>query len=219
MPRNDRSQSASSSSQASNGNRPLSDKQKLEEILQLLSNFRWTLSTLLLVLFRSQKRGVNGQPLPVERSVLHQRMLTAMLDGTTSTHFGEILELVYQNAQQTSYRRDDDTIPSRGLFSTIHSVSEIKHSQPAMVTWAVQLISALVADESSAMVDKDTGLHLRAQAKKGSRSWDYRATWDAIDAFSMRKLQDTSQAHAPIIRDNSLTMVRTFGRSDDKRMQ
>ena len=27
----------------------------------------------------------------------------AMLDSTTSTHFGEILELIYQNAQYTSY--------------------------------------------------------------------------------------------------------------------
>ena len=143
--------------------------------------------------------GSNGQPLPVERSILHQRMLTAMLDGTTSIHFGEILALIYQNAQQTNYRRDDDTVPSNGLFSVAHSVAEIKHSQPAMVTWAVQLISALVAHESSAMVDKNTGLHLRAQAKEGSQSWDYRATWDAIDGFSMKKLQDTSQAHAPIM--------------------
>lgn len=200
MPRNDRSQSTSSATQSqASSNRRLSDKQKIEEVLQLLSHFRWSLSNFLLVLFRFQKIGANGEPLPVERSALHQRMLTAMLDGTTSTHFGEILELIYQNAQKTNYRRDDDTIPSNGLFSASHSVTEIKHSQPAMVTWAVGLVSALVADESSAMINKDAGLHLRAQAKEGGQSWDYRATRDAIDAFSMKKLQDTSQVHAPIM--------------------
>ncbi|KAM6491642.1 hypothetical protein JOM56_012886, partial [Amanita muscaria] len=174
-------------------------KQKLEQVLQLLSQFRWTLSTLLLVLFRLEKPGTNGEPLPVERSVLHQRMVTAMLDGTTTTHFGEILEMIYHNAQRTSYRRDDDTRPSKGLFSTTHTAADIKHSQPAMVTWAVTLVSALVTNESSAMIDKDTGLHLRAQAKEGGRSWDYRATWDSIDAFSMKKLQETSKVCAPIM--------------------
>ena len=128
MPRSSNSESTATASSHRSRNPRLSEAEKLEQVLQLLSQFRWTLSNFFHILFCLEKPGTDGVLQKVNRSSLHQRMLTSMLDGTTAIHIGEILESIYQNALETSYRHNDDTIPSRGLFSTTHDVPDIKHS-------------------------------------------------------------------------------------------
>ncbi|KAM6503950.1 hypothetical protein JOM56_000893 [Amanita muscaria] len=188
-----RSQSTASitPSQTSNGsgNRRLSDKQKLEQVLQLLSQFRWTLSTLLLVLFRLEKPGANGEPLPVERSVLHQRMVTAMLDGTTATHFGEILEMIYHNAQRTSYRRDDDTRPSKGLFSTTHTAAKFNR---AAVNYSLDAWL-----KNKANVGERIGVEATRQiCDDRSNIWLLRRQAHAVKAFALELCKRGSNSNA-----------------------
>ncbi|KDQ50832.1 hypothetical protein JAAARDRAFT_164426, partial [Jaapia argillacea MUCL 33604] len=105
------------------------------------------------------------------------------------------MSLVYRNARQEKYRVNDQTATG-AMFVAGVAPESIEHAEPALCTWAVELVADLVTRESDVMVKPDSGLHLRASSKKSSK---HMTTWEKIDGFSLRGLQSTAERNAPIL--------------------
>ncbi|KAF8235504.1 hypothetical protein L208DRAFT_1392366, partial [Tricholoma matsutake] len=79
----------------------------------------------------------------------------------------------------------------------------IKHAKPALTVWAVCLVSSLVWAEGQQMIRRETGLHLRASEKSmggpNARVHAKCATWDAVDSFSLGKMQKIAKINAPVL--------------------
>jgi hypothetical protein len=158
----------------------------------------WSLSEFLFYLFRMEEERPDGLR-PVERESQHARMITALLNGASKPRMGIIIDLIHRNSAYVNYRQGDKTMTSN-VFSPSVAFQDIEHSWPALSTWAVHLVAELVSAEAKVMIAPETGLHLRARGKDDAtrqRNHGPRATWDAVNTFSLQKLQETAEAHAP----------------------
>ncbi|KDQ57007.1 hypothetical protein JAAARDRAFT_109613, partial [Jaapia argillacea MUCL 33604] len=122
-------------------------------------------------------------------------VVSSLLNGQSKPFFGEIITLAYHNARQEKYRTNDPTA-SGSMFVLGGVPQSIEHAEPALCTWAVQLVANLVARESNVMIKLELGLHLRASSKKSSK---YLTTWEKVDVFSLRGLQSTAEEKAPVL--------------------
>ncbi|KAI0055098.1 hypothetical protein BV25DRAFT_1816096 [Artomyces pyxidatus] len=122
-------------------------------------------------------------------------MLIAFLDGRSKPRIPDILDVMWKRAYATEYRRNDKTAP-RDLFTPGVSSSALEHAYPAMATWMVEQVTAMIRTESDIMITPATGLHLRATAKTAIGSL---VTWDKVYDFSLSGLQQTAEEHAPVL--------------------
>ncbi|KAG6907429.1 hypothetical protein DXG01_008894 [Tephrocybe rancida] len=180
------------------------DSQKLKDILDAIQETQWSLSTFFHHLFRTQEEKPGQEPCTIERDAQHQQMLSALLNGSSKPQFGQLLDLIYKNAQGVGYRRGDNTVPSGPFtFSPDLSHTEVSHAYPAMTLWAVRLVSNLVRSEGEKMIQPDAGLHLCVSVKPDSdRKHEGQArqsTWEAVDGFSMEKMQGITEINAPVL--------------------
>ncbi|KAG6836416.1 hypothetical protein H0H93_008157 [Arthromyces matolae] len=178
-----------------------SDTEKMESILSSISAAGWSLSKFLYKLFQIYDDRKGKQQEHIVRDPKHQQMLVAMLQGTSKPTFSTILDLIYQNSKVIPYRNNDTTMPT-ATFIPSRLPEDIDHAEPAIIAWAVHLVSHLVQSEGGKMVDVKTGLHLNASSKDDNqrkrKSTAERATWQAVDSFSMENLQNIAQENAPI---------------------
>ena len=83
------------------------------------------------------------------------------------------------------------------VFSPSVAFQDIEHSRPALTTWAIHLVAELVSAKAKVMIAPEAGLHLQAQGKDDTIRWQNhgpQATWDAVNTFSLQKLQDTADS-------------------------
>ncbi|KAG6805734.1 hypothetical protein H0H92_014203, partial [Tricholoma furcatifolium] len=184
------------------GRRPArNDTDKMKDILTEIKNANWSLSAFLFKLFELK-----------DRSPQHKHMIGSLLNGASKPNFGEILELMHQNAKVTGYRANDATMPQGGrTFAPGLSADKIDHAEPAMAAWAVNLVADIVHNEASQMVKEETGLHLRASARPDSSAKrqvkGQTATWNAVDSFSMEEMQQITERNAPVLWHTVLSYV------------
>jgi hypothetical protein len=167
-------------------------------ILDCIRDAGWSLSDFLFYLFRMEEERPDGLR-PVERASQHARMVTSLLNGASKPRMGIIIDLIHHNSARVNYRQGDKTMMSN-VFSPSVAFQDIEHAWPALSTWAVHLVAELVSAEAKVMIAPETGLHLRARGKDDrtrQRNHGPRATWDAVNTFSLQKLQDMAEAHAP----------------------
>ncbi|KAF8056184.1 hypothetical protein FPV67DRAFT_1731334 [Lyophyllum atratum] len=174
---------------------PRSDAQKMKDILNVMREADWSISKFLHHLFRLENRDEQ-----------HQQMVVGMINGTSKPRFGEILQLIYENAKRVDYRKGDKTatkIVIQKKFAPDLWPEVLHHAEPAMNVWAVRLVADLVRNEGKVMVKPDTGLHLRASAKpemeRTRNIQDKLASWEAVDGFSMEKMQGIAEENAPTL--------------------
>ncbi|CAA7257316.1 unnamed protein product [Cyclocybe aegerita] len=176
-----------------------SDLDKVGSILDTITNVGWTLPKFLFNLLKLEDEKADGSLIPVKRTKKHKGSLQAMLNGNSKPYLGEILQLLWKNAIATEFRENDMSIePNGSLFIREGDLNAIEHAQPAMVTWAAELVASLANEESQKMVHPDTGLHLRARAKPGGRDAAHRVTWDAVSLFSLKSLEGIVTRNAPL---------------------
>ena len=170
---------------------PRSNTVKLNSILDAIEKVGWDIPKFLVQLFQKEKKD--------ER---HERMVKAMLNGTTKPYLGTILKLLYEDAQRTAFLKNDrSTPPGTNMFVSHLSLEDIRHAYPALVTWATRLVSERVNEEADDMTARDTGLHLRAQVKEGGRgkNEEYKVSWDKVNSFSLLSIQDIANENAPMM--------------------
>ncbi|TFK20425.1 hypothetical protein FA15DRAFT_599731 [Coprinopsis marcescibilis] len=171
-------------------------EEKVDEILALIQAKNLTIGSFQHFLYRRYED--NGQL--VKRTPRHDSMLRAFLNGNSKPHVGRVLEDMWHNASETVFMQTDTTVPQGTFFNPTVPVDNLLHVRTAMTTWAVNLTAELMNNEGERMIDRRTGLHLRAQVKeggKGSRE-EERVTWDEVSKFSMANLESTARYQAPI---------------------
>ncbi|KAG6915753.1 hypothetical protein DXG01_010020 [Tephrocybe rancida] len=187
------------------GRRPArTDKEKIASILSAIADAGWSLSMAFYKVFQIYDDRCGKEEEHIVRDIRHQQMVVAMLQGTSKPTFGQILELIHQNAKVVGYRQSDTSMPNRGAtFDPALSPESIKHADPAITAWAVHLIADHVQHESKKMINVETGLHLRAWSKADTtrkrKPTSARASWEAVDSFSMDNLEDISLKNAPVL--------------------
>ena len=98
---------------------------KLNVIFNAIDQVEWDVPKFLGQLFQKEKVD--------ER---HERVVKAMLNGTTKPYFGAVLNLIYEDAQRTNFIKSDTmTPPGTNMFVSTLSLDKIRHAYPALVTW------------------------------------------------------------------------------------
>ena len=168
---------------------PQSDEQKLLSILKALSDVKWNVNKFLSELFKSSD-------LPGDST--HKQTVTSILNGSSKPYMASILDAIYERSLDVAFRTTDMSVePGTNMFNPNIELHKIQHAMPAMTTWAVRHIARVVQGESEKIVDEKAGLHLRAHAKKGGRSVANRISWEAIQHFSFKKLQEIARKNSP----------------------
>ena len=170
---------------------PRSNAEKLNIIFNAIDEVEWDVPKFLAQLFLKEKVD--------ER---HERVVKAMLNGTTKPYLGTILKLLYDDAKRTKFLKNDTSIPpGTNMFASSLSLDKIRHAYPALVTWATWLVSEKVNEEAESMIARDKGLHLRAHAKEGGRgkNEEFKVSWDKVNSFSLSSLQGIANDNAPMM--------------------
>jgi len=93
-----------------------------------------------------------------------------MLNGTTKPFIGEILELLWRNANRTEFRENDKSVPpGHKMFIGNATFDIIEHARTSMVTWAAKTVMKLANGEAEEMIKPEAGLNLRARTKNKSQ--------------------------------------------------
>ncbi|KIJ99754.1 hypothetical protein K443DRAFT_123087 [Laccaria amethystina LaAM-08-1] len=109
-----------------------------------------------------------------------------------------ILNAIYERSLDVTFRTTDMSVkPGTNMFNPDIELHQIQHATPAMTTWAVRHVAMVVQGESEKIVDEKAGLHLRAHEKEGGQAVANRISWEAIQHFSFKKLQETAQKNSP----------------------
>ncbi|KAF8810193.1 hypothetical protein BYT27DRAFT_7282405 [Phlegmacium glaucopus] len=170
---------------------PRSNTVKLNTIFDAIEKVGWDVPKFLAQLFQKEKLD--------ER---HERVVKSMLNGTTKPYLGTILKLLYEDAQRTTFLKNDtSTPPGTNMFMSNLSLDAIRHGYPALVTWATTLVSRKVSEEADHMISRDMGLHLWAQVKEGGRgkNEEYKVSWDKVNSFSLSAIRAIANENAPIM--------------------
>ncbi|KAF8954217.1 hypothetical protein BDZ97DRAFT_1928589 [Flammula alnicola] len=83
------------------------NSEKMATVLAGISDAGWTVPTFLNHFLNLKNR-----------TEQHERMLTAMLNGTSKPHLGTILQALFEKAESTSFRADDTSMPPG--FNMLH---------------------------------------------------------------------------------------------------
>ncbi|EAU82342.2 hypothetical protein CC1G_06652 [Coprinopsis cinerea okayama7 len=188
-------------------------EQKVDNVLQAITDNNLNLATFLYLLFRLEKRdprskggldGINpfdklpaqSDPNRATRSEKHQRMLTAFFNGTSKPHLGVILAEIWRNARETG-----DSPATTHPFEDKKPFTEIPLAIKAFATFASRAVIDMVGEEAERMVERRSGLHIRAQLKEGGRGSreDERASWAKIEDFSFEKGAQIAKENAPVL--------------------
>ncbi|KAF9235065.1 hypothetical protein BU15DRAFT_65199 [Melanogaster broomeanus] len=171
--------------------------QKIDDILCTIQDANWTLNEFLFHLFALED--AHGQEL--KRGKRHQQMLVALLNGSVKPTIGAIIQLIARNTLDISpAAKDPQDWTQMGGFMSGVPVEEINHARPALTTWAVNEVTALVWKEASMMGGKDGGLQIRARKAPAAtkRNHGPSITWEAVNSFSFASLQALAEQNAPI---------------------
>lgn len=102
--------------------RPRSNAVKLNIVFDAIDQVEWDVPKFLAQLFQKEKVD--------ER---HERVVKAMLDGTTKPYLGTILKLLYEDARRTDFLKNDTSIPpGTTMFASSLSLDKIRHAIYAM---------------------------------------------------------------------------------------
>ncbi|KIM37166.1 hypothetical protein M413DRAFT_13521 [Hebeloma cylindrosporum] len=83
------------------------------------------------------------------------------------------------------------------MFNTDLDLMDIAHATPAMTMWAIRRAGDVIDDEAQEMVDEKMGLHLRAHLKVGSRYESNQISWEDVQHFSLKHLQEIANNNSP----------------------
>lgn len=142
-----------------------SNTDKVDSILLEIEDCNWSVADFLFHLFRSRDDG--GEK--IARGQRHMQMVTAFLNGATRHTVTDILDLLYVTATGVKYRSNDHSMPSNGVFDPNLETSSIRHAQPALHTWAVWTVTALIQKECDRAIDSKSGLRVRAGVTRTAR--------------------------------------------------
>lgn len=166
-----------------------SNEQKVISILEALTKIRWTVPKFLAELFKYSEAPGDTQ---VNRTV------TSILNGTSKPNMAAILDLIFEKSLQVDFKKSDTSAkPGFNMFNPDNLPSNIEHARPAMTTWAVRRAAHVISGEAQKMVNEKTGLHLRAHVKDGSRFESNRISWEAVQHFSFKHLQEIANDNSP----------------------
>ena len=166
-----------------------SSEEKVIAILDALGKIRWTVPKFLAELFKYSDAPGDTQ---VNRTV------TSILNGTAKPNMATVFEIIYKRSLKVDFKKSDTTVkPGSNMFNPDLRPSDIAHATPALTTWAVRRAADVVDSEAQEMVDEKTGLHLRARVKVGSRYESNQISWEAVQHFSFKHLQEIADDNSP----------------------
>ncbi|KAF9528832.1 hypothetical protein CPB83DRAFT_929056 [Crepidotus variabilis] len=167
------------------------DPEKLETILATIDECGWSLAKFLQILFKTDgaKPDTEQPAMETPRAVKRKLKPTAEKPLQGKHH-----------AVSTSFKTNDTSIPpGHNMFNINLHPNNIMHGNPGITSWSVRLVARLVSDEAELMADKKTGLHLRASTQTGGKNADFRVSWDKINTFSMKIMENLLTENAPIM--------------------
>jgi len=125
---------------------------KVNELLQLIQSFNWTLGDMLYHTFSMRDhKGELYKPDPI-----HYQMVSKFLSGGSDATAGIILEIWFNSP----YGKPPNThIESMQKFSTEHPFQSIHFAHPSISAFAAQLVRRKVRKEAEKATWKDGGLH------------------------------------------------------------
>ncbi|KAH8101947.1 hypothetical protein BXZ70DRAFT_891314 [Cristinia sonorae] len=136
--------------------------QKIDDIIETINKARWTMAEFLENYFQPHLRG---------RSDVHRASLTGFLQGHVSRkadsegqpigYAANIVDLIYRNELGRPPLDSDEHDES---FSTGKSFDELRYAQPAISTWATDLVARRLVTESNWLVSPDAGLRFDDRA-------------------------------------------------------
>jgi len=91
--------------------RARADSKKLDMVLKTLEDIKWSPSQFVLELLRLKKIGQEGVAVTVTWTDKHKWVVKTMLNGTTKPFIGEILDLLWRNANRTEFQENDKSVP------------------------------------------------------------------------------------------------------------
>ncbi|KAA1474511.1 hypothetical protein DENSPDRAFT_781882 [Dentipellis sp. KUC8613] len=170
--------------------------QKIDHILEALHETRLSLGEFLFHLF-SNTIEVPSTGVTFARSERHKQLVAIFLSGRGGYTLSHVIEQIYRN---TDSRPPHDHADAARAFSTTHRPTDIGYGQPALTTWALQIVVDKIIKESNYLQSDKAGLRVRASRKDGikGRTKDPIASWDIISNFTFNGLQKTYEMFSPV---------------------
>ncbi|KAJ7767792.1 hypothetical protein B0H16DRAFT_1787390, partial [Mycena metata] len=141
---------------------------------------------------------VRGKPDP--RTPRHTAVVSAFLQGSTTTNMGHIIELIYHHPQSQPKKKHPEQ--RAAAFSHEKPLNEIIFARPCLSAWATRLVGNEAYFRLGKLAkkkrnDPDDRRHLRATAN--ARNSDARVITWADTKFSIQGLADQYREEAPLI--------------------
>ncbi|KAG8722536.1 hypothetical protein FRC09_006112 [Ceratobasidium sp. 395] len=164
----------------------MDEQEKLDEVIGLLTQFRWTLGYFLLLLFSDF-----GNQYSQRRTRRHAAYVSTYLGGrdskkvnedennnanTTNTSLPNILSLIYDHADGT---------PAHD--STARDLEYL--ARPQISAWCQSVVTSEITKEAEKLTKREAGLHL----PRGSQEWQ------TLSNFSMSGLFSLITTTAPVL--------------------
>ncbi|KAG8790907.1 hypothetical protein FRC12_010702 [Ceratobasidium sp. 428] len=165
---------------------PKNEQEKLDEVIELLTHFRWTLGYFLLLLF-----GNFGKQYSQRRTPRHAAYVSNYLGGRDAKKAGEnrddgvdpkatslasILSLIY-----------DHTDGTPGHASTSRDLEYL--ARPQVSVWCQSVVTLEITREAEKLTKRESGLHL----PRGSQEWQ------TLSSFSMDTFASLVTTDAPVL--------------------
>ncbi|KAA1470451.1 hypothetical protein DENSPDRAFT_774873 [Dentipellis sp. KUC8613] len=178
--------------------------QKIDAVLETVHETRLTLGEFLFHLFGNaievpSTRHPAGK-VTFARSDRHKQYVSKFLSGKGGYTAGQVLDQIYRNRDG---RPPGNHVDATRAFSSTHPFADIEYGQPAISTWALDLVVNKIIKESNYLQSEKAGLRVRASRKTDKRGLDGEtdpvASWDIISNFTFTGLQKTYETFSPVI--------------------
>ncbi|KAJ7847450.1 hypothetical protein B0H14DRAFT_2357176 [Mycena olivaceomarginata] len=166
--------------------------EKADTIIHLITKDFRSLGQFLDTLFHCRDMSVNDP-----RTARHKAAVTAFMNGDSNVGMGRIIELLYRHPQGRPNKANAES----GLYFSLSSPAEIKFAQPALSSWALQLVGAELRKQIGVLThnDPDDPTDItQLRASTNGRAKNIRlATWDDLGRVSIPWMATTYKRRAP----------------------
>ncbi|RDB16838.1 hypothetical protein Hypma_002483 [Hypsizygus marmoreus] len=168
--------------------------EKMTDVLSVIQKDFDSLGDFLEHLFHHAARG--NDP----RSKRHTSMISTFLQGSSATHIGTIIDLIYRHRQSNPPKGSAD---SEFAYSPTIPLGDIRHARPCLSAWAARVIGNRVYKEVGELTKNDPldpadRTQLRATRSGRSQSSVLQVTWEDLGKFSIPALAAKYQRRAPL---------------------
>lgn len=140
------------------------EEQKFQDIYKEVKKAKWSIGRLLFELLRER----DSYDPSLDRSV------QSFLSGENEYTAMHLVHLMYRH----KYSRPNTTHDERNKYFTTEAIpDEIKYFEPALSSFALQLILAQSLEEAKYLCSPEAGLRYRVTQKKPTTDW--KAVWEA----------------------------------------